>query len=317
MKPASDSPHLNFAASSNLPMPVFLSVAAILVVIWGTAYTMVGVGVDYISPIWLVSLRCILGAVLVTAFCYARGHNLPKLTDKRWPVYFGLGVIGMVAPFWLLSKGQVSVDSGVTAIIVGAMPILTIVLAHFFAHEPLTWRKFTGFVIGFFGIIILFLPDELSLALIKDWKAQLMIVGAAFFYAITTVAAKRAPPTPAVVGATIMLISAAITSTALALYSGIPETMPPAMGWWMVIGLGVGSTAMGNILYLWVIQKAGPSALAKINYFPAVISVLAGVWLLGEEFKYRAIIALAIILIGVALSRPKRAKRRAPTAPHA
>ncbi|WP_083898989.1 DMT family transporter [Robiginitomaculum antarcticum] len=311
MKPGPDSTPVN----SVLPVPAFLAAALALIVIWGTAYTMVSVGVDYIPPIWLVSLRCVLGAFLVTVFCYARGYRLPKLTDKRWAVYFGLGITGMVAPFWLLSIGQISVDSGIAAIIVGAMPILTIVLAHFFAHEPLTWRKFTGFVIGFFGIVILFLPEDFSLALISDWKAQALILGAAFFYAVTTVAAKRAPDTSAVVGATIMLISAAITSTAMALYSGIPETMPPAIGWWMAVGLGVGSTAIGTILYLWVVEKSGPSAMAKINYFPPLISVLAGVWLLSEEFTYRAIIALVVILVGVALSRPRRRKRTVPPTP--
>jgi len=292
-------------------MPVFIGVAIVLILIWGTAYTMVGVGVDYIRPIWLVSLRCILGAILVTIFAFMRGHRLPKLSDKRWAVYIFLGAVGMVLPFWLISIGQVTVDSGISAIIVGAMPIMTIIMAHFFASEPLTLRKFTGFVIGFFGIIILFLPDDFSLALIEDWKAQLTIVGAAFFYAFTTVAAKRAPETSALVGSVIMLIGAAITSTIMAVWSGIPETLPAAMGCYMVVGLGIGSTGIGIVLYLWVVQKSGPSALAKINYFPPVVSVIAGVWLLGEEFQYRAVIALAIILLGVFIARPKRQPRQA------
>lgn len=305
------APSDSSAPNEGLSMPIFMGVSVILIFIWGTAYTMVGVGVDYIRPIWLVSLRCILGAILVTIFAYLRGHRLPKLNDKRWAVYIALGAVGMVLPFWLISIGQVTVDSGISAIIVGAMPIMTIIMAHFFANEPLTWRKFLGFVVGFFGIVILFLPDDFSLALIEDWKAQLTIVGAAFFYAFTTVAAKRAPETSALVGSMIMLISAAVTSTIMGVSSGIPSALPAAMGWYMVLGLGVGSTGVGIVLYLWVVEKSGPSALAKINYFPPVVSVIAGVWILGEDFQYRAVLALAIILVGVFIARPKRPRRRA------
>ena len=83
------------------------------------------------------------------------------------------------------------------------------------------------------------------------------------------------------------------------------------MGWYMVIGLGIGSTGIGIVLYLWVVEKCGPSTLAKINYFPPVVSVIAGVWLLAEDFQYRAVIALAIILLGVFIARPKRQPRQA------
>lgn len=280
-----------------------LLIALTLIVIWGTAYTMVSVGVQYISPIWLVAYRTILGAILVTLYAYWRGHKFPRVTDPRWVWYFGLGLIGMVIPFFMLSVGQLTIDSGIAAIIVGAMPLMTIIMAHFFANERLTLRKILGFMIGFSGIVILFLPENFNLTLIKDWRAQLLIVGGAFFYAVTTILAKRAPDTPSSLAAAMMLVGAAIASTVAGILSGIPETIPAAMGIWMAIGLGVGSTALGNILFLYVIQKEGPSMLARINYFPPLASVIAGVWLLNEPFTWRIAVAMAVILFGVFISR--------------
>ena len=208
-------------------------------------------------------------------------------------------------PFFLISTGQVKVDSGIASIIVGAMPILTILLAHYFADEPLTPMKMLGFFIGFLGIVILFLPDDFSLALIGDWKSQLLIVGGAVCYAFTTVFAKRAPKTQSAIGASMMLICAAVIGVIAALFTGLPSQSPAMMGHLMAWGLGIGSTGIATVLYLWVIEKTGPTMLAKINYFTPVVSVIFGVWLLNEPFTMRVFISFAVIILGIVIARKK------------
>ena len=288
-----------------LPYPVFLAIALFLIVIWGTAYTLVGVGVRSLSPIWLVAGRTLVACALMLAVVYGTGRRLPGFRDPRWLWYALLGQTGVTVPFYLLSEGQTRVDSGLTAIIIGAMPILTVVLAHFFTQEKLDVRKLVGFAIGFLGIVLLFLPEDISFGLVAEWRHQSLLLIAALLYAVTTVMAKNAPETDSLVGAAIMILSAAATASLGALASGLPEPIP-AHVWWVVLGLGVGSTALGTIAYLFVVDRAGPSAMAKINYFPPVVSVVAGVWLLGEPFSWRVVAAFAVIMLGVAVSRPAR-----------
>ena len=285
-----------------MSLPGFLAVAAFLVFIWGTAYTLVGVGVQELSPIWLVAGRTLVATVLVTGVVLAMGKRFPPLKDSRWLWYGLLGQTGVTVPFFLLSEGQTRVDSGLTAIIVGSMPILTVVLAHFFTDEKLNWRKSLGFFVGFAGIVVLFLPDDFTLGLVGEWRHQLLLLGAAFLYAFTTVTAKNAPETDSLVGAAIMLISAMVSANVAALMTGLPQDVEP-WAWWVVLALGVGSTALGTIFYLLVVDRTGPSAMAKINYFPPIVSVAAGVWLLSEPFTWRIVAAFAIIMVGVWLSR--------------
>jgi drug/metabolite transporter (DMT)-like permease len=195
---------------------------------------------------------------------------------------------------------------------VGVMPLMTIMLAHIFTHEKLTSLEVLGFIVGFIGIIILFLPDDFSLSLISDWKSQLLIVAAAFCYAVTTVGAKRAPETHSAVGGAMMLIWAAIAGVIAAIISGLPDSPPAMMGHLMAWGLGIGSTGIATILYLYVIQKTGPGMMARINYFVPVASVILGVGLLGEEFKWRMVISFGVIVLGVIISRMgKRGKAQA------
>ena len=288
-------------------------IAATLIITWGLAYPMVSVAVRDVSPIWLVASRTGIAAVLLVPYAKLRGRDFPSLTDKRWLWYGLMGLTGIVLPFFLFAKAQITVDSGICAIIGSAMPIFTIILAHFFANEALSWRKAIGFLIGFAGVVVLFLPNNMSLELISDWRAQLLAVLAALLYAITTILAKRAPDTPPSVAAAMMVLCAAIVSGIMALASGVPSELPSTIAITMLIVLGVGSTAYANILYLYVVRKTGPSTLARINYFPAIVSVAAGVWFLKEDFTWKIVIAFAVIVIGMIVSRSDK-KALAPQA---
>lgn len=302
------------ASTPSLAPARLIIISIFLIIVWGTAFNMISVAVQYIAPIWLVAFRCMLACVLITAYVLHKGYRFPPLRDVRWRWYFFLAMSGIVVPFFLTAKGQQSVDSGVSAILVGAMPLITIILAHFYAHEPLSWRKILGFAIGFGGIILLFMPQNLSLELIANWRAQSLLLLAAFCYAVTTVVAKRAPETASSLGAAMMIFCAAIASLTWALSTGLPENTIPLTGWIMVVGLATGSTAVGTILYLYVIDVAGPTVLARINYFPPVAAVAFGTFFLKEDFTVKMAAAFAVIVLGVIISRSgKRAPAIAET----
>jgi drug/metabolite transporter (DMT)-like permease len=149
------------------PRPLdLLAVALFLILVWGSAFTMIGVAVRTLSPEWLVAYRMIVGAIIVILYAQIIGHKLPPLRDSRWIWYFAIGTIGASLPFVFIAHGQKTVDSGLSAILIGTMPLMTIVLAHFFTDEKLNRWKLIGFLMGFIGIVILFLPKELSLSLV-------------------------------------------------------------------------------------------------------------------------------------------------------
>lgn len=289
--------------SAEMSTTKLLGVALFLILVWGSAFTMVGVAVRTLSPEWLVAYRMMVGALVVLAYSYLTGHRLPPLKDVRWIWYSLLGVTGASLPFVLIANGQETVDSGLTAIIVGTMPLITIVLAHFFTAEKLTAWKLVGFAMGFIGIVVLFLPKEFSLDLVSDWQAQLLILAGSACYAITTVAASRVPETPSAVGAAMMLLMGAILSSIWAAAISGPPPVPDLNALLCIIGLGLGSTAIATVTYLWVIDVSGPSVMARINYFVPVCSVILGVLFLKEVLDWRIFVALFLILLGVIVSR--------------
>ena len=293
--------------NSNLSNLWFLVPVTLL--LWGTEYTLVGtIDPDIVSEAWQVTIRLVFAATLMVAFVYMRGNALPKLTNKSWLSYGTMGFIGMTIPFYLIARGyNAGVDSGLISILIGVTPLFTVILAHFFVRsEPLTKLKSLGFFIGFIGVCVLFLPNEFSWALVDNWQAQALIVLAAFGYASTSILGKRAPEQPASVGAALMLIGGAVSALAGAFIlagSEIPNSMPPAKIIGALAALTIGATFFGNLLYLRLLQISGPSLIAKINYIVPIIAIISGMVFLGESLHWRYLIALIIILAGLAIAR--------------
>jgi len=210
----------------------------------------------------------------------------------------------MTIPFYLIAKAYgAGVDSGLISILIGVTPLFTVVLAHFFVKsEPLTPLKLLGFMIGFVGVVLLFLPEKIGWELAQNWQAQMLIILAAFGYAMTSIIGKRAPEQPASVAAAIMLIVGALTALIGAMVSAgnsFPQTMPPLTPIIALIALTLGATFLGNLLYLRLLQLSGPSLIAKINYIVPLVAIISGMVFLKEGFHTRYLVALVIIFTGL------------------
>ena len=68
-----------------------------------------------------------------------------------------------------------------------------------------------------------------------------------------------------------------------------------------VAWLGLVSTAAATLVYFRLIATAGPTFLSLINYLIPLVAVAAGVVFLDEQLRWSALVALAIILAGLAL----------------
>ena len=284
------------------------AIVALVVFIWSTAYTLMYYTVysGGFPAEWIPAARTVLPALAITIYVYSRGLKLPKLTDIRWLWYGLMGILGMTIPFLLLAKGnEHGVESGMSSILTnGVTPLMTIVLAHFFvASERLTWRKTIGFLIGFVGVVFLFMPEDLGARLVQGWDAQIFILMVALSYAVAAIVAKKAPDTNASVGAAIMLVTAAIAALLMAIPSGMPSGDYTGGVLLALFVLSVFSTGLSDILYLKVIKMSGPSMIAKINYLVPVFALVFGMIFLREEFSWRAVAAMMIIITGLLIAR--------------
>ncbi|MEO7728450.1 MAG: DMT family transporter [Burkholderiales bacterium] len=277
-----------------------------LVVMWGSAYMFMKIGVATVPPATLVAGRLVIGAAILYGVMRARGLTLPP-PGARWLPFTALAVLGNCLPFFLIAWGQQYIESALAGILIAVMPLATMVLAHFFvAGERMKLARVAGFAAGFAGIIVLMGPAALAGLSGTPVRAmaQAAVLGGALCYAANSVLARRTVTADFLVASTAVLIVASALSVPLALFLDYPlAASPGAASITAIAWLGIGPTALATILYFRLIAAAGPTFMAIVNYLSPIIALLSGILLMGEHPDATAFGGLVLILLGIALSR--------------
>lgn len=292
-----------------------LALLLLLAGIWSSSFMFIKIGVATIPPATMAAARLMLAAVMLAAIAYAKGYRLP-FTLRAWSAFTFVGVMGNAVPFTLIAWGELEVDSGLAAILMGVMPVATALLAHAFVHdERLTGRRAAGVLLGFSGTVLLVGFSALS-GLGAQVAAQLAVVGGALCYAITTVFVRRFANLPDVLMAAGSLTTGALLMIPIALLLESPLTLSPSFASTAaVVVLGIVSTGFAALIYFYLIRTVGAAIFSQVNFLTPAIGVAFGMIFLGEVPGADAWAALTLIVLGVWLvTRRSRRGADPPTA---
>lgn len=284
---------------------------ALLGATWGASFFMIKVAVENLPPLTVAAGRILVGAAVLLVIVRLRGAAFPR-GAATWRKLLAMGAIGTVVPFFLINWGETRIDSGLAAILISAVPLFTIVLAHIFQHdEPLNAGNVLCVLLGVTGIVILVGPSALQ-EIGGRLLAQFAILGAALCYAANGIVARRLAGVSSDMVATGMLLSAALVALPASLAIDRPwQLEPDGLSILAVVALGVISTAGGYLLLFKIIARAGAGFSSFNNYLVPLFGVLWGTLLLGEQPNPRALVALAIVFLGLAAPRLLPKLRRA------
>ena len=281
---------------------------AALVIMFGSAFMFTKISVQEYPPTIVTTGRIVIAAILLIIFSIIRRDSF-AFVKSHWFILIALAIFGNCLPFFLISWGQQTVDSSIAGILMAIMPLTTIVLAHFFvASEPLTANKIIGFLLGFVGIIVLFGPRAwINLEGDVNWLfAMLAILAGAISYAVNTIIAKRLPNESIVAMSAAVLVVASFIMFPTIFFTNQDWTFSlRSIEFLSIVLLGIFPTALATVIYFSIIARVGPSFLSQINYLIPIWAVIVGVIFLNEKIGINAIIALAIILLGIGIAQRK------------
>ncbi len=278
-----------------------------LVVTWGSAFALNKIALTAMPPLIMVAGRLVIAAIVLLAVNAKQGHSL-WLPWRQWGFFIVLAVIGDCVPFFLITWGQLSIDSALAGILMAVIPLLTLLLAHF-AHqsERITIHKLIGFVIGFGGIVLLVGPEALRNLGGATFMAQLAVLGGAACYAINVVITPFNRISNTMITTTATTLVAAVIMLPLALSQHPPASLNLTVESVLaVFMLGVFGTALPTLIFYRLVASAGPTFYALINYMIPVWAVIIGALFLQESPEWNAYVALALILSGVGISQLMR-----------
>lgn len=284
-----------------------------LALIWSSSYLAIKVGIQSIPPLTLVAIRMLIGTSIMLVILRLWSLKLP--TDlKSWAILLVSGLIGNIVPFSLISYGEVHIDSGLAALLMGIAPVVTVLLAPLIhSDEVLNRKMIAGITIGFMGLIVLIGPGALG-GLGTHVTGQLSVFSAALCYAFTTLFARKYARLPALVmAAGSMLIGTLIITPAAFIFESPLQSITADRSFIAAIYLGLFPTALATLIYFDLVPKIGAARMSQVNFVVPVAGALIGVVFLKEIITPQMIAALVLILLAVFLVTYRGLKKPEPT----
>jgi len=281
----------------------------VIALIWSSSFLFIKIAVQSVPPVTIAAVRLLIGTLLLWSYMRLNGERLPGSLGG-WMSCVFIGVFGNVLPFILIGSGEIAVDSGTAAILMGIMPVTTVLLAHLLVpEERFTPRIGLGILLGFSGLLVLVGVDALK-GIGATTFAQLAILGAAICYAVNTVFVRRDTGLSGPTMAAGSQVAGCIMVWPLALWFDRPWTLnPTSEGIGAVLILSVFATSVATVFYFRIVKNLGASIMAQVNYIVPVLGTGWGILFLEERPHISALVALVLVLSAVAIISRKPSTR--------
>ncbi|HEV7165804.1 MAG TPA: EamA family transporter [Gammaproteobacteria bacterium] len=285
------------------PARIALGFAAVYI-LWGSTYLGIRFAVASIPPLLMAGTRYVLAGLLLYAI--VRRVGAAKPTRIHWRSATLLGALLLLGGNGLVSIAEQAVPSGITALLVAAVPFWMVLLN---AMEKRTLPRLSvigGLLLGILGLTVLVLPSGSAAADHVDPQGVVLLLVGSFSWAMGSLYAHRAP-LPAstflgiamemIAGGLLLWIVGCLTGEGAILHlQGITQKSFLALGYLVIFGSLLGFSA-----YVWLLKVTTPARASTYAFVNPVIAVLLGWALAGEALTPRVALAGGIIVAAVCL----------------
>ena len=270
----------------------------VLCLTWGLNAVAIKFSNTGIAPVFCAGLRSVV----------ATGCLLIWMTWRRLELFPGRLKDGILigflfgAEFGLLYTALLYTTASAAWILLYTSPFFHALGAHFFlAGDRLTLRKSAGLVLSFIGIIIL-LSKHIGLPSIQQFAGDLMAIGAAALWAMTTIYIKRR--LVAVVSPYHSLFYQTLFSIPILFLMSflLKETPIQAINGLIVLSFAYQAIIIAFISYLvwfFLVHTYPVSRLSSFTFLTPVFATLAGILLLKEPLTLNLILSLIFVSLGI------------------
>lgn len=299
---------------------------AALALLWGSGFLWIKLALNHgLSPAQITIVRCALGTATLLVLARAAGQRLPR-SRATWGHLVVAALFCNAIPFALFAVGEQSLDSGIAGVLNATTPLWSLLIGVLLGTDRgLHAVRLTGLLLGFAGTVLIFAPWHRSGLL--TWGALALLAAAAsyavaFAYMARKLTDKQAPMA---MSAAQLLMATGWTTLSLPVAGPLDADLTALLA---VTALGILGTGVTFYLNYRLIADEGATTAATVGYLLPVVSVALGALLLGEQVGIRVLVGMAIVLTGVAMTRPKGVRgcvrfaataaraRATPTAPH-
>jgi drug/metabolite transporter (DMT)-like permease len=279
------------------PRPDRITMAAFAGVVLIGSLNIVAVRISNreLDPFWGASARFMMAAAVMFGLTLARRLSLPRGRSLTGALIYGALAFGLA--YALFYRGAVAVPAGIAGVVMGSVPLVTVLLASAQRVEPFSLRALAGAIISGVGIIVIIAePPGGSLAI----GALLAILGAAAASAQSGIVVKRIPGSHPVTTNAVAMATGATLLLALSFAAGEAHTAPDSTSVWVaLLYLGLIGSPVLFILYVTVLQRwTVTGASYQFVLFPPT-TILLGAAIVDEPLTLALLVGTPIVLAGI------------------
>ena len=275
---------------------VFLLV--LLGLIWGSSFFNIKIATYSYEPITLALVRVIFASVPLIILCKLKNIKIEAFS-KEWRSYALIGLCNIAIPFILIAIGTSKINSYLAAMLMSTTPLSGTILAHFFTkNEKINILKVIGILIGFSGILFLFL-DKIIINESNYIFALITILGSTFYSigGILTIQIKNKGNENVTTSTTIWSL---IFLFPMALILEKPWLAEPTLESTLsLFYLGIVATGLAWLIRFRILSVNGLVFQTQVAYLIPIFGVFFGYFLMDEVITWRVLISLSIIIIGI------------------
>ena len=126
----------------------------LLATIWGGSFISNRLALNEVPVLTTVAFRVTGACLLLWVYVRLRGLDIPR-SPRIWAAFLVMGLLNNALPFTLITWGQLTIPSGLAAIVNASTAIFGVLTAALlFRDERLTARRLTGVLLGFTGVAV-------------------------------------------------------------------------------------------------------------------------------------------------------------------
>ena len=282
----------------------------ILVALWiinGSSFLAIKVSIDTIPPLLSGGIRFLIaGSILYSIYSLRRLHNKNEehIGWQQWRDTIILGALLLLGGQGLLTWGTQYLASGISGLLNSTIPLWVAILALLIFKKHMTKLTIIGLAAGFSGLMLLVAPSLSSGELNPIGTAALIV--SSIFWALGSLYSSRAKlPVSMLASSSMLMITGGLIITgisfALGEYRDFDLLEISGQSLVALIYLIVIITIVGFTDFYWLLRVTAASLANTFAYVSPVIAVILGALLLHEPVTIITIIAMSVILVGVAL----------------
>ena len=276
------------------------ALVGLLCLLWGSTWVVIRQGLEDLPPLFSAAIRFSISALLMAVVARSLSR---REGGGRSPLWLSLTMGGMTfaLSYAVVYRVEQTLPSALTSVLWGVYPMIAAVICHLYLPgERLTRASGLGFLIGFVGVLFLFLTDVVNVGA-NAVPAALLLLVSPLAVAIATAVVKRHGEgvSSLKLNRDAMGIGAILLWVAYLVFERDAEATWSGSAVFSILYLSIAGTVVTFGIFFWLLRFAPAFKLAVIPYVTPAVALLLGYFVAGEPIGLTTLVGMGLILLGV------------------